>query len=82
MKYLNKFNVRRLQQMFTNINLIKIFLKKKVCLICVEIYMKTKIYKNFIRSNHYINELIHNALIKFLNFNVCKVKYYINFLND
>ena len=82
MKYLNKLNVRCLQQMFTNMNLIKIFLKKNACSICAEIRMKTKIHKNFIRSNRYINELIYNNLTEFFNFNVCEVKYYINFLND
>ena len=44
--------------------------------------MKTKIHRSFIRSNRYINELIHNDLTKFFDFNVCEVKYYINFLND
>ena len=68
--------------MFTNINLIKTFLKKNVCSTCAEIYMKTKIYKNFICLNRYINELIHNDLIKFFDFNVYEIKYYINFLND
>ena len=82
MKYLNKFNVRRLQQMFTNINLIKIFLKKNACSICAEIRMKIKIHKNFIRLNRYVNKLIHNDLTKFFEFNVCEIKYYINFLND
>ena len=82
MKHLNKLNVRRLQQMFTNMNLIKILLKKNACSICAEIRMKTKIHKSFIRSNRYVNELIHNDLTEFLNFNVCKIKYYISFLND
>ena len=82
MKHLSKLNVRRLQQIFTNINLIKIFLKKNVCSICAEIRMKTKIHKNFIHLNCYVNELIYNDLTKFFKFNVCEVKYYINFLND
>ena len=81
-KHLNKFNVRRLQQMFTNMNLIKIFSKKNACSICAEIRMKTKIHKNFIRSNRYVNELIHNDLTEFFKSNVYEVKYYINFLND
>ena len=68
--------------MFTNMNLIKTFLKKNACLICAEVCMKTKVYKNFICLNHYVNELIHNDLTKFFNFNVYKIKYYINFLND
>ena len=82
MKYLNKFNVHRLQQMFTNMNLIKTFSKKNACSICAEICIKTKIYKNFIRLNRYVNKLIHNNLTEFFNFNVCEIKYYINFLND
>ena len=82
MKYLNKFNVRRLQQMFTNINLIKIFLKKNAYSVCVEVRMKTKTHKNFIRSNRYVNELIHSDLTKFFDFNVYEIKYYIIFLND
>ena len=68
--------------MFINMNLIKIFSKKNVCSICAEIRMKTKIYKNFIHLNCYVNELIHNDLTKFFEFNVCEIKYYINFLND
>ena len=82
MKYLSKFNVRRLQQMFTSINLIKILLKKNACSICVEIRIKTKAYKNFIRSNYYVNELIHNDLTESFKFNVCEIKYYISFLNN
>ena len=81
MTRLSKFNVRRLQQMFTNINLIK-FIKKNVCSICTEICIKTKIHKNFIRLCCYINELIHNDLTELFNFNVYKIKYYIIFLND
>ena len=82
MKHLSKFNVRRLQQMFTNMNLIKTFLKKNAYSICDETHMKTKIYKNFIRSSRYVNELIHNNLTKSFEFNVCEIKYYISFLND
>ena len=82
MKYLSKFNVRRLQQMFTNMNLIKILLKKNACFVCAEIHMKTKVYKSFIRSNHYVNELIHNDLTKVFNFNIYKIKYFILFLSD
>ena len=82
MKHLSKFNVRRLQQMFTNMNLIKIFLKKNACFVCAEVRMKTKIHKNFIRSNRYINELIYNDLTEFFDFNVYEIKYYIIFLND
>ena len=82
MKHLNKFNVCRLQQMFMNINLIKILLKKNVCFICTEIRMKTKTHRNFIRSSRYVNELIHNDLTEFFNFNMCEIKYYIIFLND
>ena len=82
MKHLSKFNVRRLQQMFTNMNLIKTFLKKNACFVCTEIHIKIKIHKNFIRSNRYVNELIYNDLTKFFNFNVYKIKYYIIFLND
>ena len=82
MKHLSKFNVCRLQQMFTNINLFKTFLKKNACSICVEIRIKMKIHKNFICSNHYVNELIYNDLTKLFNFNVCEIKYYINFLNN
>ena len=82
MKHLSKFNVRYLQQMFTNMNLIKIFSKKNACSICAEICMKTKIHKNFIHSNCYVNELIHNDLIELFEFNVCEIKYYISFLND
>ena len=82
MKYLNKFNVRHLQQMFTNMNLIKISLKKNACSICVEIIMKIKIHKNIIYLNCYVNELIHNDLTKFFDFNMCEIKYYISFLND
>ena len=82
MKYLNKLNVCRLQQMFTIINLIKIFLKKNACSICVETRMKMKIYKNFIRSSRYVNELIYNDLTRFFDFNICEIKYYINFLKD
>ena len=68
--------------MFTNINLIKILLKKNACSVCAEIRMKTKIHKNFIRSNCYVNELIHNDLTEFFDFNMCGAKYYISFLND
>ena len=82
MKHLNKFNVRRLQQIFTNMNLIKILSKKNACSICTETRMKMKIHKNFIRSNCYVNKLIHNDLAEFFEFNVCEAKYYINFLND
>ena len=82
MKHFNKFNVRRLQQMFTSINLIKILLKKNVCFICAKARMKTKIHKNLIHSNFHVNELIHNDLTEFFNFNVCEVKYYIIFLNN
>ena len=82
MKHLNKFNVRRLQQMFTNINLIKTFSKKNACSICAETRIKTKIHKSFIHLNRYVNELIHSDLTKFFKFNVCEIKYYINFLND
>ena len=81
MKYLNKFNVRRLQQMFTNINLIKICLKKNACLICAKVRMKIKVYKNFICLSCYVNKWIHNDLIKLFEFNIYKIKYYINFLN-
>ena len=63
-------------------NLIKIFLKKNVYSICAEIRMKTKIHKNLIRSNCYVNKLIHNNLTDLFEFNVCEIKYYINFLND
>ena len=73
MKHLSKFNVRRLQQIFMNINLIKTFSKKNACLICAEIRMKTKSYKNFIRSSCYVNELIHNNLINFLNLMCAKL---------
>ena len=82
MKHLNKFNIRRLQQMFTSMNLIKTFSKKNACSVCAEARIKTKTYKNFIRSNRYVNELIHNDLTEFFDFNVYKVKYYIIFLND
>ena len=82
MKHLSKFNVRRLQQMFTNMNLIKILLKKNACSVCAEVRIKTKVYKNFIHSNCYVNELIHNDLTKFFDFNIYKIKYYIIFLND
>ena len=82
MKHLNKLNVCRLQQMFTNMNLIKTFLKKNACSICAEIRMKTKAHKSFIRSNYYVNKLIHNDLAESFEFNMCKIKYYINFLND
>ena len=82
MKHLSKLNVRRLQQMFTNMNLIKIFLKKNACFVCAEVYMNTKTHRNFIRSSRYINELIHNNLTKLFDFNVYKIKYYIIFLND
>ena len=82
MKHLNKLNVRRLQQMFTSMNLIKTFLKKNACFVCAEARMKTKTYKNLIHSNRYVNELIHSDLTKFFDFNVYKVKYYIIFLND
>ena len=82
MKHFNKLNVRRLQQMFTNMNLIKFFLKKNACFVCAEIRIKTKAHKSFIRSNCHINELIHNDLTEFFDFNVYKIKYYIIFLND
>ena len=82
MKHLSKFNIRRLQQMFTNMNLIKILLKKNAYSVCAEARIKTKIYRSFIRSNRYINELIYNDLTELFNFNVCKIKYYIIFLND
>ena len=82
MKHLNKLNVRRLQQMFTNMNLIKILLKKNACFVCAETRMKTKIYRNFIRLSRHVNELIHNDLTEFFDFNVYKIKYYIIFLND
>ena len=82
MKHLNKFNVRRLQRMFTNINLIKIFSKKNVCFIYAKVRMKTKTHRNFIRSSRYINKLIYNDLTEFFDFNVYEVKYYIIFLND
>ena len=82
MKYLSKFNVRHLQQMFTNMNLIKIFSKKNACSICAETRMKMKIHKSFIRPSCYVNELIYNDLTKFFEFNVCEIKYYINFLNN
>ena len=58
------------------------FSKKNACLICAEIRMKIKTHKNFIRLNYYVNKLIYNNLTKFFNFNVCKIKYYIIFLND
>ena len=82
MKHLNKSNVRRLQQMFTNMNLIKILLKKNACFVCTEARMKTKTHRNFSRLSRYINKLIHNDLTEFFNSNVYKVKYYIIFLND
>ena len=82
MKHLSKLNVRRLEQMFTNIKLIKILLKKNACFVCAEACMKTKTHRNFICSNYYVNELIHNDLTELFNFNVYKIKYYIIFLND
>ena len=82
MKYLSKFNICRLQQMFTSINLIKTFFKKNICSIYAEICIKTKIYKSFIRSSCYVNELIYNNFTKFFNFNVREIKYYIIFFND
>ena len=82
MKYLSKFNVRHLHQMFTSMNLMKILLKKNACSICAEARMKTKIYKNFIRLNYYVNKLIHSNLTKFFKSNVYEIKYYIIFLND
>ena len=68
--------------MFTSMNLIKTLSKKNICFICAEARMKTKAHKSFIRSSCYINELIHNDLTEFFNFNVCEVKYYIISLND
>ena len=65
--------------MFTSMNLIKFFLKKNACFVCAEICLKIKIHKNFIRSNHYVNELIYKNLTKFFDFNIYEIKTYIIF---